>query len=483
MGRHLEDRFLFLTTGKTLSTTRAREVLIREGHAMPSVATLNRVRRGYGLTKRELGQDMRAGVRFEAKHPNQLWQIDSTGSSMFFQDMDGSVLYESPLKRTRNRSTQRRPHIWFIAVVDDYSRALWAQIVPANDTHAWLGAFGNAAREKGSEFPLCGLPDEIYVDNDSVVRSVRFTRIMEMFDPPVKIRKALPYIGKRSKGKVERAIRTIKDGFEAEHRAAEVPHLARVIDQSHHQPTKWRSLEEANEHLYTWLLEYNNRSHSSTGEAPFRRWVNGTYAKRPRVVSEQMLKGYMLMDSRQSVIQRDLCVVVNRVRYALPRTEPFVSMVRQRVTIWCSPEYAGCVFADVDGASYEIHPSSGPLAWGEFRAIPHSTREKIKLEIAKSDDVPVEIRAPEDVPADAPRYAVGRPSVAAVPDALPAREVMRNRVQALIWLTEREYFRTPVCEDERAALDELFAGRDVVSLDELAQWADFWTRARDVDVA
>jgi len=111
MEQELEDRFLFLTTGKSLSTTRAREVFIREGHAMPSVATLNRVRCRYGLTARELGQDMRASVRFEAKHPNQLWQIDSTGSDMFLQDLDGSINYESPLKRTRNRSTQRKPHI------------------------------------------------------------------------------------------------------------------------------------------------------------------------------------------------------------------------------------------------------------------------------------------------------------------------------------------------------------------------------------
>ncbi len=481
----LREKFIFLTIGKGLSTTRARNMLVREGHELPSVPTLNRLRRQHGLTRRDLASDARPGVRFEASRPNRLWQIDSSGSLMFYQDLDGSVVYESPLKRTKNKPDRVDPRIWFVAIIDDHSRALWAEIVPANDTRAWLTAFGNAAREKGSEFPFCGLPDEVYVDNDAVVKSVRFGRIMRMFSPPVEIRKALPYIGKRSKGKVERVIRTIKEDFEAVHSAAEVPHLAQVIDQSHHKPTRWRSLEEANEHLVAWLLEYNNRAHSTTGVAPFRRWMAGATAENLRVVSEDILNGYLRMDSREASIQRDLCVSINRVRYALPHSEPFVSMVGRKITIWWSPTYADAVFADVEGSSYEIHPVGQPLEVGEFKAIPYATREKMKLEVAKAPDVPVEQPKPDQVTEEAPKYLTGRPSVADVPDAPPPMEVMRSRTQALIWLTEKKHFHKPVRELEHAALDELMAGREQVEFAELQRWAHSWREnaARKANVA
>lgn len=472
-----------LVIGKGLSTPRAREVMAAEGVETPSDTTLNRIRRDRGTNPSGLSSDLRPAVRFEAEYPNRLWQIDSTGSRLFFLDADGSVTFDPPLKRTKNKPGPTKPRVWCVAIVDDFSRCAWATLVPANDTQGWLTALARAMEEKDSGFPFCGVPDEIYSDNDSVVQSRRFGRILGMFDPAIKLTLALPYIGKRSKGKVERWIRTFEDSFERVHAAIDVQHLAQVIDQRHHQPTKWRSLDEANAALRDWLVAYNTRIHGTTKQAPFRRWIGGTVMRPPRVVDQAEIHGRMLMDERASKVHSDLTLHINRKKWALPRKEPFISMVNQSVQVWWSPDYPA-VYADVDGLSYELYEAGAPHPYGEFRSFPLSGREKIKLDVAKAG-------APrKDAAVGAPRAVPGSGAPAPVPPKesfLPARKrravvprhatpkiIMRSFERALGDLIGNRTFHKPVMVHERKALCEFFRGRTEVDRDELTRWAVAW---------
>jgi hypothetical protein len=479
-----ERAFFHLTVAKGLSAPEAREILAEANHAVPSVSTLNRRRRRAGLAPSDVAADRNPAVRMEAEYPNRVWQMDSSGSTMFYLDADGSVFFESPLKRTKNKPEQERPKVWIVAVVDDHSRAAWAELVPANDTQSWLTAFANAARAKDADFPFCGLPEEIYSDNDSVVKSARFRRVMGLFDPPVAVRMARPYIGKRSKGKIERFIRTLKSSFEARHRAAEVPNLARIVDQDHHEPTRWRSLAEANEHLRAWLLRYNNRVHGTTAQSPFARFVAGIAAHAPRTVSAEILRGLVLLDSREAVVARDLTVAVNGTRWALPHQEPATSMVGRRITVWWSPDLADSVYADLGDLSVELHPEGAPVPYGTFRAIEMPRHERRKIEIAQDADPPVALPAPAAAAAAAPRWVGPRGTATAVrPDAAQPAEVVYGYSDALRWLVREAVFHRRVSDAEHAALRALFADRPTVDLSELRRWAREWSSGSRIAAA
>lgn len=474
-------RWNALTVGQGVSIRQAREILIAEGHDLPDKSTLSRFNRRRGVSRRDRDRDLRPFVRFEAPRPNRLWQMDSSGSTMFYIRPDGSIEYVSPLKHTKNKE-QRAPNVWMILIVDDFSRAAYVELVTGNSTQTWLQAFAHAASEKpGHTYPFCGLPDEIYTDNDAVVKSARFERVLSMFAPPVVVTKALPYIGKRSKGKVERFVRTVKDDFESVHRAIEVPHLARVIDQRHHKPTEWRNLDEANAAIRQWLLEYNNRIHGTTSQAPFERWVNGWSADaRPRVVDPETIEGIVLMDQREARINGDMTVRVEKKSYRLPSIEPFVSMTGKKITVWWSPKYERSVHVDYQGTSYEIHEVGAPLEWGVFASHPMPEREKIKIATAIAPDAPhasgVGART-KPVPSDsrgmpAPAWLSPKPEIASTPNVAPPPSVMKTKIQAKLWAREHGHVHRQISAAELAEIDALFNGRDSVTLDELIRWAE-----------
>ncbi len=480
--RTLDDdarrQFLYLCVAKELSVPVARRHMIDAGRTMPSVPTLNRILADAGLSAGQRDLDITPAVRFQAKGPNDVWQIDASGSTMFYLDTDGSVSYINPIRHTANKPPPERPRVWLIAIIDDWSRALYAELAPANDTQCWLTALGNAAREKDASFPFCGLPGTLYTDNDAVVKSARFQRILSLFEPPIQHRMHLPYHS-RATGKVERTFRTIKGQFEALHRAAFVSGLEGTVDQSHHEPTRWASLDEANVALRHWLLEYNSRTHGTTGEQPFARWMRGLHsAEAPiRVVDDETLNGLILIDESERRVNADLTISMQSTRYALPHVEPFVSLVRKKLRIWWSPEIAGSVWADVDGQSFELHPVGQPVAFGEFRAIPLSERDKTRREIARATDPVPQAELREVVKqraADAPKFLHGRPQVAAVPDAPTPSVMMRTRTEALSWLREQRVFHTPVQAHEREAFAAWWtetAQDNAVEFDALRRWA------------
>lgn len=495
------EEFLSLAVGKGLSVALAREMMEEVGWTdLPSAQTLSRLLRDRRVSARERDKDLTPCVRFEATRPNELWQIDASGSTMFYQDADGSIVYINPIRHTRNKPQPDKPRVWLTIVEDDYSRALWAQITPGNDTQTWLTVFGNAAREKDAAFPFCGLPEKLYSDQDAIVRSARFQRILGLFDPPVEHMMHLPHHS-RATGKVERLIGTIKSQFEARHRALYVPGLEGEVDQKHHEPTRWRSLDEANAALDVWLRVYNNRKHSSTGQAPFARWVQGVSmmaarGMEVRVVDDATLNGVMLVDEAERRVNRDLTVSLNNTRYALPRHAPFIDMIDKRIRVWWSPEIEGSVWADVAGESFELHPVGVPIAAGTFRAIELSKRDETRRAIARgadpltsappaaatrtasgSPDIPVRTASGSpDIPVGAGSvgtpYVHRRPVRAVMPDVPTPTVVMKTRTQALTWLRQQRAFHTPVAEWELAAFDAFIAGRDAVEFAELRRFAE-----------
>jgi putative transposase len=172
--------------------------------------------------------------RFEADYSLQLVQGDAR---------DGIWLPAQP-GDTKTRKT------YLFAWVDDYSRRIlhaqyfWDEKLPRMEETFKIMVL------------RWGIPEKLYLDNGSVYIAKQFARILA----DLGIRKIHhgPYQA-WAKGKVEAVMKTLKQEFQAEA-----------------QQAGFVTLEELNTALWAWIdVAYNRRNHSSTGEAPEQRFVNG----------------------------------------------------------------------------------------------------------------------------------------------------------------------------------------------------------------
>ncbi len=183
---------------------------------------------------------------FQAVHSNDCWQFDFSPSE---------------LKKLKNDPTGVT--LMLASVVDDRSGVSYQEyvVVKGEDAMTALRFLFNAmAPKQHKDCPLQGIPRMIYIDNDAFARSKLFRRVMELLNIEVRTHMPRDSDGRRttarSKGKVERSFRTIKDTFET------LYHF--------HEP---ELLEEANEWLRQYLIRYNQMPHRSESHSRMDDWI------------------------------------------------------------------------------------------------------------------------------------------------------------------------------------------------------------------
>ena len=149
------------------------------------------------------------------------------------------------------------------SVADDRSGVIYQEyrVVYGEDVEAALRFLCQAMSPKETEgFPFQGIPEMIYMDNGPIAKSRVFHRVMDFLG--VEIRTHLPR-GKdgrrktaRSKGKVERPFRTVKELHET------LYHFHKPQDEA-----------EANRWLLNFILRYNERAHRSEKHSRIEDWI------------------------------------------------------------------------------------------------------------------------------------------------------------------------------------------------------------------
>lgn len=148
------------------------------------------------------------------------------------------------------------------SVVDDRSGVVYQEYrcVYGEDAESALRFLYNAMATKPEEdMPFQGIPEAIYMDNGPVTRSRVFQNVMACLG--VKVMTHLPAgsdgrrTTARSKGKVERPFRTVKDVHET------LYHF--------HEP---RDEAEANLWLRRYLIRYNAQDHRSEPHSRIEDW-------------------------------------------------------------------------------------------------------------------------------------------------------------------------------------------------------------------
>ena len=253
------------TTNKNnrhLSTGRAIELLedygietthglVRAPKGLLKRPTVNRYLSLWHLDQSHLMREPPA-VRFQAEHSNDCWQFDISPSDLKRIDKPEWV-----------DLAKGEPTLALFSVVDDRSGMAYVEYrcIYGEDAESALRFLFNAMAPKAdAACPFQGRPRMIYLDNGPVAKSHVFQNIMRSlaidWQTHIPAGKDGTRTTARSKGKVERPFRTIKEAHET------LYHF--------HKP---ETEIQANEWLARYLLRYNSQRHRSEPHSRTDDWL------------------------------------------------------------------------------------------------------------------------------------------------------------------------------------------------------------------
>jgi putative transposase len=280
----------------------------QHGQALPSLSSIYRQLRRQGLDRRAL----RAGrletgptKAFEAPHVNDLWMVDfSPGPTL-----------RSPAGQAI--TTQ------LCVLVDDCSRLIpYAAYYLKADTEAFHHALQEAVLRRG-------LPRKLYTDNGQPFINGHTRLVCAQLG--IRLLHCKPYHS-WSKGKVERLIFTIQQGFES---------TLRLDGQAVHTVT------ELNRKLSEWIQTlYHQRPHGSTGISPEARYQQAAASLRHLPAGTEIEPLFYLRLER--TVRKDGTVRLEGQLYEVPlslralkvelRLDPWR---RQRIEVWYQAKFMG----------------------------------------------------------------------------------------------------------------------------------------------
>jgi hypothetical protein len=249
--------------GRHLSTRRAIELiedygvetpqgLIRTPKGLLSRSTVNDYLNRWKLDQPRLTRQPPA-VRFQAEFSNASWQFDMSPSDL--------KQVEAPLWIEPGRGT---PTLMLYSVVDDRSGVDYQEYrcVYGEDAESALRFMFNAMAPKPymPDFSFQGIPEMLYMDCGPVSKSRVFQNVMDALGVICQTHMPAGKDGRRvtarSKGKVERPFRTVKEIHET------LYHFHRPQNEA-----------EANLWLQRYLLNYNRQPHRSEPHTRLDDWL------------------------------------------------------------------------------------------------------------------------------------------------------------------------------------------------------------------
>ena len=259
-----------------------------QGWRVPSYSAVHAIIAALDPGMMTLAQDGPAAFRdrFELVHrhraeaPNAIWQADHTMLDLLILDEGGKPA---------------RP--WLTTVVDDHSRAIagYAVFLGAPCVLNTCLALRHAIwRKPDPVWPVCGIPDVLYVDHgsdftshhlDQVAASLRFRIVYSAIGRP------------QGRGKVERLFGTFNTEL--------LPELPGYLAGSRPATPPRLSLAELDRAIGAFVADtYHARPHSETGERPLDAWRSRGFLPRSPD-SLQDLDLLLVMLAKPRCVRRD----------------------------------------------------------------------------------------------------------------------------------------------------------------------------------
>ena len=325
------------------------EGLIKSPQGLLKRSTVSRYLKRWGYDTHSMMIEP-PSVPFQAVYSNDCWQFDFSPSDL------------KKLKPNKsNRTGESSPTLMLASMVDDRSGACYQEYfeVQGEDTMTALRFFFNAmAPKKHKDNPFQGIPNLIYLDNGPITKSKLFKRVMAYLNIEIRTHMPKDSDGRRttarSKGKVERPFRTVKDTFET------LYHF--------HKPD---SLEEANEWLRQYLRRYNDMPHRSEDHSRMEDWLKHLPVDGFREMCSWERFCTFAREPEQRKADNDGCVNANGVRYQLD-----YDMAGQEVILLWGL-FDNELYVEFNNEKQgPFYPAEGPIALGTFRKPKKSATEK-----------------------------------------------------------------------------------------------------------
>ena len=246
--------------------------------------------------------------RHRADRPNALWQCDHTQLDILI---------------VGSRRQPLRP--WLTVVLDDHSRAVagYSLLVEAPSALNTALALRQAIWRKGDpDWPVCGIPDALYVDHGTDFTSSHIAQVAA----DLRIRLVHSAVARpQGRGKIERFFGTLNTEL-----LADLP--GRLVGGESTPPPRL-TLTELDAAIGAFITRrYNARPHPAIGMSPNAAWtVDGWLPRMPERLED--LDELLAMVARPRVVARD-GIRFGSLRYLDPTLAAFVG---ERVTIRHDP--------------------------------------------------------------------------------------------------------------------------------------------------
>jgi hypothetical protein len=334
-----------LSTGEAIRLLEEHGVKTPDGFVQPSqgllkLTTVNHHLKRLGYDRPTLLKQPPA-VRFQAEESNECWQFD---------------LSPSDLKQVKKPSWIREeggnPQLMLYSVVDDRSGVSYMEYhcVYGEDVEAGLRFLFNAMSQKqASNQSLQGIPKMLYLDNGPIARSQIFLKVMGYLG--IEVRTHIPAgkdgtrVTARSKGKVERPFRTVKEMYET------LFHF--------HEP---QTEEEANAGLRQYLLRYNDMQHRSEAHSRVEDWLGNL----PEAGIREMCTWERFCTFARQPEQRKVGIDA-RVSIASVTYEVAPDLAGERVTLWWGLFDNELYIEHNDKRLGPFSPAGGPIPLHRYR--------------------------------------------------------------------------------------------------------------------
>ena len=277
-----------------------------QGWHVPSYGTVHAIVAALDPAMVTLAQEGAAGYRdrFEliyrhrAEAPNALWQADHTLLDLLILDEGG-----------------RPARPWLTVVVDDHSRAVAGYMVflgAPSALNTCLALRHAIWRKADPAWPVCGIPDALYVDHGSDFTSQHLDQVSAALRMQV-IYSAVAR--PQGRGKVERLFGTLNTEL--------LPELSGHLVNSKPATPPRLSLAELDRAVGAFIAgTYHARCHSETGQVPLDAWRGRGFLPRlPESLEDLDL--LLVMHAKPRVVRRD-GIHFQGLRYISPTLAGYV---------------------------------------------------------------------------------------------------------------------------------------------------------------
>lgn len=432
--------------GRCLSNARILELLVEHGVQTPQgleklapgrlvASTLNRHLRRLGYDRSRMTREPPA-VRFQAEFANALWHFD----------MSPSDLKELTSPPWLDPDRQGAPTLMLFSVVDDRSGMAYQEYrcVYGEDAETALKFLFNAMTAKDEAGnPLHGIPGTIQLDNGPVGKSAVFRRVMDCLGVEIIAHMPRGSDGRRttarSKGKVERPFRTVKEAHET------LYHF--------HQP---QTEAQANVWLANFVAKCNQRDHRSEDHSRQDDWLTHLPADGLRAMCTWERYCTFAREPERRTVGIDCRLTVAGVTYELD-----AELAGEEVIVWWGL-FDQELFAELGEDRYgPFQPLGGPIPIHRYRKHRKSRREHRAdqvTQLAEQISLPraavsgeadiVLCSSPGEVPPVKPFTGPDLFHEVAFPTALAARKVIADELRLPL---------AKLSDEDRAFITQLLA--------------------------